>query len=495
MLSGDFCCKIDATGPLSGTGPGLARIDTEFVAQAVGRPGTGTVAVSDRTAVWIKDPLAILADGAERGVVVADGRMVELVPAGASPATTGVQILEAGDHVVLPGLINTHHHFYQTLTRATPAALDRELFDWLTALYPIWARLTPEALELAVTVAMSELMLSGCTTTTDHHYVFPAGLEDAIDIEIAAAKRLGLRVVLTRGSMNLSQRDGGLPPDSVVQDEDTILADSQRLVDRYHQRGDDAMVQIALAPCSPFSVTTSLMRATADLAAKNQLRLHTHLAETQDEGRYCQEKYGCSPLDYLENCGWLADRTWLAHGIHFNSAEIARLARARTTISHCACSNQVLASGGCPVCDMEDAGLQVGIGVDGSASNDGSNLIQEVRAAFLLQRHRYGVARVSHRDALRWATKGSAACIGRPTLGEIKRGNIADLAFFKLDELRFSGHGDPLAALVLCGAHRADRVMVGGRWTVEHGRIPGLDVDDLIRRHRAAAARLQNPAP
>ena len=216
-----------------------------------------------QTALWIKDPLAILADGAARGIVVRDGRIVELVPRGRSPTTPEVKIFDAGEHVVLPGLINTHHHFYQTLTRAVAAALDRELFAWLQALYPIWARLTPQALDLGMTLAMAELALSGCTTTTDHHYVFPAGLEDAIDIEVAAAKRLGLRVLLTRGSMNFSQRDGGLPPDSVVQDEDTILADSERVVARYHEAGAGAMVQIALAPCSPFSVTTALMRLTA----------------------------------------------------------------------------------------------------------------------------------------------------------------------------------------------------------------------------------------
>jgi 8-oxoguanine deaminase len=441
-------------------------------------------------AIWIKDPLAILAEGAERGIVVKNGRIVELVPRGGQPATAAA-FLEAGDHVVVPGLINTHHHFYQTLTRALPAALDRELFPWLQALYPVWARLTPKNLELGVTVAMSELLLSGCTTTTDHHYVFPAGLEDAIDIEVAVTKRLGMRALLTRGSMNRSQRDGGLPPDSVVQDEDTILADSERVIVRHHQRGEDAMVQIALAPCSPFSVTTSLMRATADLARKLDVRLHTHLAETEDENKFCEQVHGCRPLDYLEQCGWLNARTWLAHGIFFNPDEIKRLGKAKTTISHCACSNQILASGCCPVCDMEEAGVGIGLGVDGSASNDGSNLMQEVRAAFLLQRARYGVARVSHKDALRWATKGSAACVGRPELGEIAVGKAADLAMFKLDELRFSGHGDPLAALVLCGAYRADRVMVGGKWVVIDGAIPGLDVSGLIRDHSAAAHAMQ----
>jgi 8-oxoguanine deaminase len=441
--------------------------------------------------IWIKDPLAILADGAERGVVVSGGRIVELVGAGQTPTTSGTVAFEAGAHVVIPGLINTHHHFYQTLTRAVPAAMDRELFPWLQALYPVWARLTPESLDLAVTVAMAELMLSGCTTTTDHHYVFPAGLEDAIDIEIAAAKRLGLRVLLTRGSMNRSQRDGGLPPDGVVQDEDTILADSVRLVGQHHQRSEDAMVQVALAPCSPFSVTTSLMRATADLAEKLDVRLHTHLAETEDENRFCEDIHGCRPLDYLEQCGWLGPRTWLAHGIFFNAAEMKRLGKAKTSITHCACSNQVLASGCCPVCEMESAGVPIGLGVDGSASNDGSNLMQEVRAAFLLQRARYGVGQVSHKDALRWATQGSAACIGRPELGEIALGKAADLALFKLDELRFSGAGDPLAALVLCGAHRADRVMVGGHWRVIDGAIPGLDIPDLTRRHSAAALKMQ----
>ena len=442
------------------------------------------------TATWLRDPIGILAAGAERGVVIDNGLIVELVPAGALPTTPGTVSFDASRHVVLPGLINTHHHFYQTLTRASPAALDRELFPWLQALYPIWARLTPEALDAAVTVAMAELLLSGCTTTTDHHYVFPAGLETAIDTEIAAAQRLGIRVVVTRGSMNLSQRDGGLPPDTVVQDEDSILADSERLIDRYHDAAPGAMVQVALAPCSPFSVTTSLMSATAALAESRNVRLHTHLAETADEEAFCLQKFGCRPLDYLENCGWLTGRTWLAHGIHFDAGEITRMAKAGTCVTHCPCSNQILASGTCRVCDMEAAGMRVGLGVDGSASNNSSNLIQEVRAAFLMQRQRYGVERVSHKDVLRWATEGSAACLGRPELGKIAVGMQADLALFKLDELRFSGALDPVAAVVLCGAHRADRVMVAGRWVVLDGAIPGLDTAALVQRHNAAAKAL-----
>jgi 8-oxoguanine deaminase len=440
--------------------------------------------------LWIKDPLAILAEGAERGVVVEKGVIAALVPKGREPAGPVDRVFEAGRHVVLPGLINTHHHFYQTLTRALPEALDKELFPWLKALYPVWARLDGEALAAAARVALAELLLSGCTTTTDHHYVFPEGLEDAIDLEAFAAMELGIRVVLTRGSMNLSEKDGGLPPDSVVQDEDEILADSLRLVDTYHQRGPGAMVQIALAPCSPFSVTKQLMRRTADLADKLDVRLHTHLAETKDENAFCLEKFGCRPLDYLESVGWASNRVWLAHGVHFEPGEFARLAKAGVSVTHCPCSNQYLASGFCPVHGMEQAGVTVGLGVDGSASNNASNLIQEVRAAMLLQKLHYGSATIGHRDALRWATAGSAGCIGRGDLGVIAPGKQADLALFKLDELRFAGATGPIAALVVCGAHRADRVMVAGQWRVENGAIPGLDVPKLIEKQNRAAKKL-----
>jgi 8-oxoguanine deaminase len=425
-------------------------------------------------------------------MVIENGRIVELIPAGREPQTPVATRFDASAHVVLPGLINSHHHFYQTLTRACPPAIDKPLFPWLEALYPIWARLAPEHLRLAVRTALAELLLSGTTTTSDHHYVFPPGLEHAIDLEVEEARALGLRVVLTRGSMSLAREDGGLPPRAVVQSEEKILADCERLISRYHEPGEGAMVQIALAPCSPFSVTESLMRDSAALAARLGVRLHTHLAETEDEDAWCRARFGCRPLDYLERLGWLDSRVWLAHGIWFDPFEIERLGRAHVAVTHCPTSNMILASGCCQVPALERAGAPVGLGVDGSASNDASNLIEEVRHAFLLQRLHHGAERISHRDALRWATEGSAACLGRPDLGRIAQGRQADLALYRLDELRFSGAGDPLAALILCGASRADRVMVHGRWLVEDGQIPGLDLAALRAAHGAAARTLMS---
>ncbi|KFC63299.1 putative hydroxydechloroatrazine ethylaminohydrolase AtzB [Bosea sp. LC85] len=440
--------------------------------------------------LWIRNPLGIVAEDAGSGVVVEHGAIVELVAAGNAPAQPVDQTFDASDHVVLPGLINTHHHFYQTLTRAHPAAIDRELFPWLKALYPLWARLTPDDLRLAVRVALTELLLSGCTTAADHHYLFPKGLESAVDIAVDEARALGIRMTVSRGSMNLSQKDGGLPPDAVVQDEETILADSERVLSLFHDPKPGSMIQIALAPCSPFSVTPSLMAKSAELAARFDAPLHTHLAETQDEEAYCLQVYGKRPLDLLEDVGWMRPKTWLAHGIHFSCEECERLGRAGVGVCHCPTSNGVLASGYCRTRELEAAGSPLGLGVDGSASNDGSNLMEELRHALLINRLHYrSASAVTARDVIRWATEGSARCLGRADIGRIAPGMQADLALYRLDELRFSGAHDPVAALVLCGANRADRVMVAGRWRVVDGAVPGLDVTALRRAHRLAARR------
>ncbi len=439
--------------------------------------------------LWIKRPLAVLAENAAGGIVVENGLIVETVTAGFTPLHD--QSFDASQHVVIPGLVNTHHHFYQTLTRAHPNAINKELFDWLKALYPLWARLTPEAHRIATRLALTELLMSGVTTTSDHHYVFPSGLDDAMDIQVEEARRVGVRMTVTRGSMNLSEKDGGLPPDSVVQDQDTILADCERVIGKYHQHGAGAIIQIALAPCSPFSVTRELMGQTAILAAKHDCRLHTHLAETRDEEDFCKATLGMRPLDYLEDCGWLNNRTWLAHGIHFNDADIAKLGKHGVCVCHCPTSNMTLASGQCRTCELETAGVTVGLGVDGSASNDSSNLMEGVRHALMLNRLTYG-QQVTHLDALRWATEGSAKCLGRDDIGKIAVGKQADLALFKLDELRFSGAGDPLAALVLCGAHRADRVMVGGEWRLIDGSPTSIDLVDLMEKHKIQAMRFLN---
>jgi 8-oxoguanine deaminase len=436
--------------------------------------------------IWIKNPLAILAESAEHGLVVDGTRIAELVEKGETPERIDA-VFDASRHVVLPGLINTHHHFYQTLTRAHPAAINKPLFAWLVALYPIWARLKPRQLGIATQLALTELMLSGCTTAADHHYLYPAGLENAVDIEVEEARALGIRMTVSRGSMNLSEKDGGLPPDSVVQDEETILVDSERVLKLFHDSKPGAQIRVALAPCSPFSISKNLMTESARLAERYDCQLHTHLCETEDEEQFCLKMYGLRPVDLLEETGWMSSRAWLAHGIHFNAEEIARLGKAGVGVSHCAASNMVLASGICPTCELEAAGSAVGLGVDGSASNDSSNMMEALRHALMIGRLRYGADRVTHRDVLRWATEGSARCLGRSDIGRIAPGYEADLALFKLDEPRFSGAHDPLAALVLCGAHRADRVMIAGEWRVVDGEPIGIDLEELIAEHRAAA--------
>lgn len=382
----------------------------------------------------------------------------------------------------------------QTLTRAYPEALNQELFPWLKSLYKVWANIQPEMHAVATELALAELLLSGCTTASDHHYLFPSQLENAIDIQVEQAQKIGMRVVLTRGSMSLGEKDGGRPPQSVVQTDDQILQDSERLINTYHQSESGAMVQIALAPCSPFSVTTELMQATSTLAVKHNVRLHTHLAETINEENYCLQKFGLRTVDYLESVGWLSERTWLAYGIHFNKEEVQKLGKSNVGICHCPTSNMMLASGICHNLELEKAGCAIGLGVDGSASNDGSNMIAEVRQAMYLQRLRYCASKVTHQRAYHWATKGSAKLLGRDDIGEVAVGKQADLALFKLDEMRFSGHHDPLAALILCGTQKADRVMVAGQWRVVDGRIMGLDEAELIHRHKKSAYELRQLA-
>ena len=445
------------------------------------------------TRIWIKNPLAIFTANeldASGGLVIEDGRINEVLGAGQQPATPCQQVFDAREHVLLPGLINTHHHFYQTLTRAWAPVVNQPLFPWLKTLYPVWARLTPEKLALASKGALAELLLSGCSTAADHHYLFPGGLEHAIDVQVEAVRELGMRAMLTRGSMSLGEADGGLPPQQTVQQGEVILADSQRLIGQYHQRGDGAQIQIALAPCSPFSVTRDIMRASAELAEALDVRLHTHLAETLDEEDFCLRQFGLRTVDYLDSVGWLGPRTWLAHGIHFNPDEIARLGAAGTGICHCPSSNMRLASGICPSVELEAAGAPLGLGVDGSASNDASNMILEARQALYIQRLRYGAEAITPQRVLGWATHGSARLLGRSDIGELAVGKQADLALFKLDELRFSGSHDPIAALLLCGADRADRMMIGGTWRVIDGQIEGLDVAQLIVDHRQAAREL-----
>ena len=446
-----------------------------------------------RPVTWIKRPSAVYTANdldAAGGVVVRGDRIVELVGTGKEPVTPVENVFDASGLVLLPGLINGHHHFYQTLTRACPPALNKPLFAWLKALYPVWANLTEEAVAVSTRLALAELMLSGCTTASDHHYLFSAAVPHAIDVQAEAASEMSTRVVLTRGSMSLSADDGGLPPRSVTERESTILAESERLIRRYHDAAPHAMCQIALAPCSPFSVTRELMRETARMARAHGVRLHTHLGETHDESEFCVTKFGMRPLDYLEDVDWLSGDVWLAHGIHFTQSEIERLGAAGTGICHCPSSNMVLASGICPVNDLLSAGARVGLGVDGSASNDCSNLMQEVRQALLIGRLRYGAEPVTHQSVLRLATRGGADLLGRPELGEIRPGAAADVALFDLDALRFSGHGDPLAALVLCGASRVSDLMIAGVWRVRRGEMLGIDLEALTREHRRIAREL-----
>ncbi len=408
----------------------------------------------------------------------------ERVPRGLKAART----VDASNCIAVPGLINTHHHLYQTLTRALAAAANARLFDWLTTLYPLWSRIDEEAVHTAALVGMAELMLSGCTTTADHHYLFPTGQSKLIDAQIAAARTIGIRFHATRGSMSVGKSDGGLPPDGVVQDDDAILADSERVVSKSHPRHAGAMVQVALAPCSPFSVSEKLMRKTAELAERLDVRLHTHLAETRDEEAYCRERFARRPLEFLDSVGWLTPRTWVAHGIHFNAAEVNRLGRAGVGVAHCPTSNMRLGSGMAPVMALRSAGSPVGLGVDGSASNDSSNMLAEARQALLLTRLSHGAAAITVSDVLRMATIEGARCLGRDDIGSIAPGKRADIALFDLCDPAYSGAEDAASALLLCAPRKVKTLVVEGRVAVEDGELRTLKMEPVVRRHRRIAA-------
>jgi cytosine/adenosine deaminase-related metal-dependent hydrolase len=410
-------------------------------------------------------------------VLISDGRVASV--GGGAPPTADERV-DLGGAVVTPGLVNTHHHLYQTLTRAR--AQEATLFEWLQALYPVWAGIDEASVYAAARTGLAELALSGCTTVFDHHYVFPHGTSGLIEAELRAADELGVNLLASRGSMDLGESDGGLPPDSLVEDVDTILGETERLALAYPGK-------IVAAPCSPFSVTKELMEESAALARRLGLGLHTHLAETVEEATYCRELHGCTPVEYIESLGWLAGDVWCAHCVHLSTGEVARFAATGTGVAHCPTSNLRLGAGVAHVRELLDEGVRVGLGVDGSASNERGDLLFEVKQALLVARGRGGPTAMTVRDALRIGTRGGAAVLGRQDFGSLEPGKRADLAVWRTDGLELGGAADPVAGLVLSAPHRVDRLYVGGEEVVHDGRLVRADEDEIARHHRAEARR------
>jgi cytosine/adenosine deaminase-related metal-dependent hydrolase len=413
-------------------------------------------------------------------LLVEDG-LVAAVGDGEPPAAD--ERIDLRGAVVTPGLVNTHHHLYQTLTRAR--AQEATLFEWLHELYPVWARIDAESEYAAARTGLAELALSGCTTVFDHHYVFPRAREGLIEAEVQAARELGVRIVASRGSMDLGASDGGLPPDELVEEIDHVLVETERLAGQ-----QDEWVQIAVAPCSPFSVTKQLMVESAELARRLGLRLHTHLAETIEEDAYCQELYGCRPVEYLEQLGWVAGDVWCAHCVHLSGEDVRAFGTAGVGVAHCPTSNLRLGAGVAPVRDLLDAGVPVGLGVDGSASNERSDLLFDVKQALLVARGRGGPTALTVREALRIGTRGGAAVLGRDDIGQLAPGKRADIAVWRTDGLELGGAEDPVAGLVLSAPHRVDRLYVGGEEVVRDGHLVRADEDEIAREHRVQARRL-----
>ena len=448
----------------------------------------------------------------QASVFIRDQRIEAIGPAAELP-TTADEVIDARGHLVLPGLVNTHHHMYQSLTRAIPQAQNAELFGWLRALYPMWAGLTPEMVQVSSRVAMAELLLSGCTTSSDHLYLYPNGVR--LDDSIEAAQAIGMRFVATRGSISVGQSQGGLPPDALVEREDLILKDTQRVIETWHDTRHGAMVNVAAAPCSPFSVSRDLMRDSAALARSLGARLHTHLAENDHDLAYSREKFNCTPTEYAQDLGWLGPDVWHAHCVRLDDAGISLFAASRTGVAHCPCSNMRLASGIAPVRRLLDAGVPVGLGVDGSASNDGAQMVNEARQAMLLarvgramqppeerrnsrgERQTFlgcdlGSAEMSARDALALATRGGAQVLGRADIGHLAPGMCADLALFDLRTLGLAGGAvhDPVGALLLCASPAAAWTVVNGRVVVREGQLATLDLGPLLERHNQRARQL-----
>lgn len=433
------------------------------------------------------------------GLFIRDG-FIEQVGSAAELPEIADEVLDLSGHIILPGLVNTHHHFYQTLTRAVPAAQDANLFNWLKTLYPIWARLSPEDIFISTQTALAELALSGCTTASDHLYLFPNGSK--LDDEIAAAGQIGLRLQASRGSMSLGESQGGLPPDSVVDNEDAILKDSLRLIQRYHDPEPGAMVQIVLAPCSPFSVTGELMKQSAALARQYGIHLHTHLAETEDEESFCLQKFGYRPVGYMESVDWVGKDVWFAHSVYVDAGEIETFAKCGCGVAHCPSSNMRLASGIAPLREYMAAGVNVGLGVDGSASNDGSHMLGEARQAMLLSRVREGMTGFSlsndqsrklmtARQALWLGTRGGAAVLGREDIGSLEPGKCADFFAINLNRLEYAGAlHDPVAALIFAQPVKSDYTVVAGRFVVKNAQLITVDELSLVKRHNQAATRL-----
>jgi cytosine/adenosine deaminase-related metal-dependent hydrolase len=417
---------------------------------------------------------------ADGWILLEDG-LVREVGAGARPESDNVHDLDGA--VVTPGLVNTHHHLWQNLTRAR--AQNENLFGWLKALYPVWSALDEEAEYAAARVGLAELALSGCTTVFDHHYLFPRGGNELLRAEIQAARELGVRLVASRGSMDRGESQGGLPPDAVVEDRDEALAATEQAA----SLADGEWVELAVAPCSPFSVTRELMTESAELARRLGLRLHTHLAETAEEEEYCRELYGCTPVEYVEELGWLADDVWCAHCVHLSPEEVAQFGRRGVGVAHCPSSNMRLGAGIAPVRDLLDANVRVGLGVDGSASNERGDLFLEVKQALLVARARGGPDAMTARDALRLGTRGGAEVLGRDDIGQLAPGKRADVAVWRTDGLELGGADDPVAGLVFSGPHRVDRLLVGGEEVVRDGRLVRAGEEELAREHRRQAGR------